>query len=177
VGRASARFIPLAGARRILATVDDVTDQHLLEVERTAGIGSYRAVAEAAKLLLAGHSPVESIASVIPTVRRTGGLSSVLLWNLERQCPQVVDGEPPPEDLGEKLRHGEPLPDGNGVRLGGPDPAAGSVTGWAVPLTPTGHTLILLTSEPLPWTTEALYVEVLTDLATFAANSARGKPD
>jgi PAS domain S-box-containing protein len=172
VGRVTCRFITLAGTRQVLSTVDDVTDQDLLEVERTAGIGSYRAVAQVSKLLLAGRPAVESIASVIPDVRRTGGLTTALLWDLERRCPHVVAGKKPPEDLDERLRCGEPLPGGTVVRIGEPHPPTDAATGWAASLAPVGHSLVLLNREALPATTQALYVEVLTDLATLVASAA-----
>jgi hypothetical protein len=55
------------------------------------------------------------------------------------------------------------------IRIGDPHPAANDASGWAVPLTSVGHSLILLTLEPLPAATQALYVELLTDLATLAS--------
>jgi PAS domain S-box-containing protein len=79
VGQAASRFVALAGTRQLLWTIDDVTEQHVLEVERTAGIGSYRAVTQVSKLLKAGNPTIDSIASILPDIRRTGGLTTALL--------------------------------------------------------------------------------------------------
>jgi len=173
VGQATSRFIPLAGERHLLTTVDDITVQHLLEVERTAGIGCYRAVTQVSKLLKAGSPAVESIASVLPDICTTGELEAALLFDLERRCPHVVAGGQPPGDLDQKLLRGEPLPGGRGVRIScpGPDSEGSTLIGWGVPLASTGQSLVLLTREPVPWTTAALYVEVLTDLSTLAENA------
>jgi PAS domain S-box-containing protein len=171
VGQVTSRFITLAGARLVLSTVDDVTQQERLKVERTAGIGSYRAVAQVSKLLLDGKPVVESLASVIPEIRRTGGLTTVLLWNRERSRAHVVAGEQPPEDLDQMLSRGKPVPGGRVLRITGPHADAGALRGWAVPLASVDHSLILLTFEALPVTTQALYVEVLSDLATMAESA------
>jgi PAS domain S-box-containing protein len=168
VGRMTCRFITLAGARLVLTTVDDVTQQELLRVERTAGIGSYRAVAQVSKLLLDGNPVVESLASVIPEVRRTGGLTTVLLWDHGRRRAHVVAGEQPPKNLDQMLSSGRPVSGGRVLRIAGPQADAHALRGWAVPLASVEHSLILLTLEAPPLTTQALYVEVLTDLATMA---------
>ena len=194
VGQATSRFISLAGTRQLLTTVDDITDQHLLEVERRAGIGCYRAVAQVSKLLKAAKPAVESIAGVLPEIRSTGELTSALLWNLDLGCPEVIAGQQPPGDLGRRLLHGEPLAGTREVQSGGSaldqqvtrgkplagtkavhlggfrDPRALALKGWAVPLPPTAHALILLTHGPVPWATEALYIEVLSDLAALVAS-------
>jgi PAS domain S-box-containing protein len=179
IGEATARIVSLAGTRQLLSTVNDVTRQRHLEVERAAGIGSYRAVAQVAALLLAGGSALESIASVLPEICRTGRLATAIIWDVERQRPEVLAGEQPPEDLDQKLRRGEPIVGGPAVRIGGRTSLAGALAGWAVPLAATGHTLVMLTREALPATTQALYVEVLTDLARFTASStpAREEPE
>jgi PAS domain S-box-containing protein len=169
VGRVTSRYITLAGTRLVLTTVDDVTEQDLLEVERTAGVGAYRAVAQVSRLLLEGRSAVDSIASVIPEVRRTGSLATVLLWDLRRGCLHTVAGEQPPGDLDQELLRGEPLRGGAVLRIGDPQHPADGATGWAAELGPVDHSLILLNREPLPETIQVRYIEMLTDLAALAA--------
>jgi len=169
VGRVTSRYVTLAGMRLVLTTVDDVTEQDRLEAERTAGVGAYRAVAQVAKLLLAGRSAVDSVAGVIDEVRRTGSLATVLLWDLQRGCPHKVAGEQPPGDLAQELPRGEPLPGGAVLRIGDPQRPADGAAGWAAELAPAPLSLIVLNREPLPEAIQVRYVEMLTDLAALAA--------
>jgi hypothetical protein len=166
LGEATARFISLAGTRRLLATVDDVTEQHRLDDERAAGVTAYRAVTQLAVLLLGGHPVLKSIGSVLPELRRSGGFQTTLLWNLKLGRPVVADGDKPPHELGRELSRGQPLPEGV-VRLG---PAArGAATGWAVQLASTGHSVILLGPASHSPSTQALFTGMLADLAALAS--------
>jgi PAS domain S-box-containing protein len=128
LGEATARFISLAGTRRLLATLDDVTEQHRLDDERAAGVTAYRAVTQLAVLLLGGQPVLKSIGSVLPELRRSGGFQTALLWNVKLGRPAAADGDKPPRELSGELLRGQPLPDSVVVRLG----PARAATGWAV---------------------------------------------
>jgi PAS domain S-box-containing protein len=167
LGEAAARFIPLTGTRRLLATVNDVTEQHRLDDERAAGVTAYRAVTQLAVLLLGGHPVLKSIGSVLPELRRSGGFQTALLWNLKLGRPAAADGDKPPRELSGELLRGQPLPGGVVVRLG---PAArGAATGWAVPLTSIGHSVILLGPASHSPSTQTLFTRILADLAALAS--------
>ena len=169
LGEATARFVALAGARQMLTTVDDITEQHRLDAERTASVTAYRAVTQVAALMLAGRPVVESISSVLSELRRSGGFGTALVWDLKRGRPLVVDGDQPPDELERELQRGQQLPDDGVMRLGATRSARNTVTGLAVPLASIGHSVILLSTEPPPASTQALFAGVLTDLATVAS--------
>jgi PAS domain S-box-containing protein len=164
VGEASARFISLAGTRQLLATVDDVTREHLLDAERAASVKAYRAVAQLAVLLLAAQPVLESIGSVLPELRRSGEFATALLWDRDRALAVVVDGERPPNGLERQLARAQPLRDEGVVRLG-PSGITSGLSGWAVPLPRTGHSVILLATEPPAPSMQTLFTGVLGDLA------------
>ena len=165
LGQATARFISLAGTRRLLATVDDVTEQHRLDDERAAGVTAYRAVTQLAVLLLGGKPVLKSIRSVLPELRRSGGFQTALLWNHELGRAVASDGDKPPRELSAELLRGHPMPDGVVVRLG----PAGAATGWAVPLASTGHSVILLGPASHSPSTQTLFTRILADLAALAS--------
>jgi PAS domain S-box-containing protein len=167
LGEASARFISLAGTRRLLTTLDDVTEQHRLDDERAAGVTAYRAVTQLAVHMLGGRPVLKSIGSVLPELRRSGGFQTALLWNLKRACPVAADGDKPPDELGRELLQGQPLPDGVVVRLG--PSTRGAATGWAVPLTSIGHSVILLGPASHSPSTQTLFTSILADLAAIAS--------
>jgi PAS domain S-box-containing protein len=164
LGQASARFISLGGTRQLLATVDDVTREHLLDAERTASVKAYRAVAQLAVLLLGGQPVLESIGSVLPQLRRSGEFATALLWDLDRGLAVVVDGERPPNGLERQLARVRPLHGEGVVRLAPSDSTSG-LTGWEAPLPGTGHSVILLAAEPQPPPMQTLFTGVLGDLA------------
>jgi PAS domain S-box-containing protein len=169
VGETTARFINLAGTRQLLSTVDDVTEQHRLDAERTTTLMAYGAITQLAALLLAGQPLIESVATVLPQLRRCGDFASALFWDIQNGRPFALDGEEPSGELEQLLLDGRPLPDSPVVRLGAPRSAKDSVSGWAVPLRFSGHSIVLLATEPLPPSTEAILANVLTDLATVAS--------
>jgi PAS domain S-box-containing protein len=176
VGEARAHFISLAGSKLLLATFDDVTEEHRLDAERTASVNAYRALARLAAQLLAARPALESVGSVLAELRVGCGLATALLWDLGRGCPAVVFGDRPPEDLDRQLARGQPL-DGHGVvRLGAASPT-GAATGWAVPLPSIGHSVILLAAEPAPASMQALCAGVLEDLATLLGRAEGGGHD
>lgn len=167
LGEATARFISLAGTRRLLATLDDVTEQHRLDDERAAGVTAYRAVTQLAVLLLGGNPALESIGSVLSELRRSGGFQTALLWSLELGRPVAADGDKPPRELSSELLGGQSLQDGVVVRLGAD--AHSYATGWAVPMTSLGHSVILLGPASHSPSTETLFTSMLTDLAALAS--------
>jgi PAS domain S-box-containing protein len=172
IGETTSRFISLAGTRQLLSTVDDITEQHRLKDERTASIAAYRAVTQLAVVLLGGRPVLESIGSVLPELRRSGGFQTALLWDLERGRPVATDGDKPPRELDRELLRGQPLAGESVVRLGSARPARSAVTGWAVPLASVGHSVILLAAETPSASTQALFAGVLADLATLASTAA-----
>jgi PAS domain S-box-containing protein len=176
VGEATARFISLAGTRQLLATIDDVTEQHRLDDERAASVKAYRAVSQLAVLLLAAHPALESIVSVLPELRLSGQFATALLWDLDRDCPAVVDGEPPPDGLDQQLARARPLSGEGVVRLGAAS-LTGGFTGWAVALPSIGHSLILLAAESPPASMQALFAGVLADLARLLRRAEDGGHD
>lgn len=172
IGNLSAHLLSIAGTTQVLSTIDDVTEQYVLETDQTAGVGFYRAVTEVSKLLLSGGAAIDSIASVLPTIHSTSQLTSVLLWNLEDNRPLELLGEPPPEGLGSKLRGAVLATDGAVVaRIGVPGAADGVLSGWAVRIPSEGLALVLLTREQISATAQGLYHEALSDLASLAGRS------
>ncbi len=174
VGNLRAHLLSLAGANQVLSTIDDITELDTLETDQTAGVGFYRAVAEASKLLLSGRQAIESIASVLPTIHRSGPVTSVLLWNLEDNCTHELVGDPPPGDLRVKLADDALARNAGVARIGNPGLADGRVSGWAVGLPDGRLALVLLTTEQISTVAQALYEEALADLAILA--SAAGAP-
>ena len=176
VGEATARFISLAGSRQLLATVDDVTEEHRLDAERAASVKAYRALSQLAVLLLAAHPALESVGSVLPELRLSGDFATALLWDIDRDCPAVVDGDRPPEGLDRQLAGGRPLSGDGVVRLGAARPT-GAAAGWAVPLPSIGHSVILLAAEAAPASMQALFAGVLADLARLVQHARDGGRD
>jgi PAS domain S-box-containing protein len=169
VGETTARFITLAGTQQLLSTVDDVTEQHRFDAERTATLAAYRAITKLGVLLLAGKPLLESITSMLAELRRSGGFSTALLWDLEQRHPVALDGDQPPPALELQISRGH-SPPSSGVRiLSGSGALDGAeVSGWEVALRSTGHALILLSPERLPSSTRTLFTGVLADLAALA---------
>jgi PAS domain S-box-containing protein len=170
VGETTARFITLAGTRQLLSTVDDITERHRLDAERTATLTAYRAITQLSVLLLAGRPVLESIESILPELRRSGEFATALLWDLEHRRPIALDGDQPPPELDREISHGRSSTGNEVLRLGGSGAARPATSGWAVTLGATGHSVILLASEPPA--TQALFAGVLADLATLASASS-----
>jgi PAS domain S-box-containing protein len=169
VGETTARFIALAGTRQLLSTVEDVTERHRLDAERTATLTAYRAITQLAVLLLAGQPLLDSARSVLAQLRRSGEFTTALLWDLERGRSVTVDGDQPPPELDRYIARAQ-SPTGAVIPLLSGSGAPGlAVSGWAVPLGSTGHALILLSTEPPSKSAHALFTELLTDLATLAS--------
>jgi len=166
----SAYLVTLAGTAQMLSTVDDVTEQHLLEIERGAGIGCYRAVTRVSKLLKSGGGPVESVATVLSDMHQSGRLSSVLLWDVGGRRPHAVAGEAPPRDLADRLEQETPAGDETVMEVGDPSSAGDTPAGWAVLLPSTGLALVLLTRASISTVAQALYEQVLRDLAELVTS-------
>jgi PAS domain S-box-containing protein len=165
VGEASARPVSLAGTRQMLCTVDDVTEQHILNAEQSGTLTAYRALTRLAEALFAGHPPLQSIELILPDLRLSGGFTTALLWNVSDQVPTLLDGDPPPPGLDGELSRAEQLPGGVVMRLDGAHFPVGIAMGWALPLAHIGYTVVLLSSEAPPRSTQSLIADALTDLA------------
>jgi PAS domain S-box-containing protein len=176
VGEASAHPVPLAGTRQMLCTVDDVSDRHI-HAERSGSLTAYRALTRLAEELFAGRPLLESIERILPDLRLSGGFTTALLWNVSDGVPTIVDGDPPPRGLDGALSHAEPLPDGVVMRLECGHFPSGIAMGWALPLAHIGYTLVLLSAQTPPRSTQSLIADTLTDLATLerTAGDARAR--
>jgi PAS domain S-box-containing protein len=172
IGETTTRFIALAGTQQLLSTVDDVTEQHRLDAERTTTLTAYRSLTQLSVLLLAGRPVLESIESILPELRRSGEFATALLWDLEHRRPIAVDGDQPPPELERDISHGQSPTGKEVVRLGGSGATRHATSGWAVPLGATGHLVILLASESPAPSTQALFASLLADLATLASGSS-----
>jgi PAS domain S-box-containing protein len=169
VGEATAHFISLAGNRQMLTTVDDITVQRALRAERNGRLTAYRALTQLAALMVAGRSLLESIAKILPELRRSGGFQTALLWDVVRRRPSLVEGDQPPSGLEQELLNAEQLPGGLVTRFESANPANGTVVGWAVPLASTDNLVVLLAVELPSVSMQALIADVLADLATLAS--------
>jgi PAS domain S-box-containing protein len=167
VGEASAQLVSLAGTRQMLCTVDDVTEQHVLNAERSGGLTAYRALTRLAEDLFAGRAALESIARILPDLRLSAGFTTALLWNASDEVLSVVDGAPPPSGLSRELSRAERLPGSAVMRLDGAHLPEGIAMGWALPLAHAGHTVVLLSAEAPPPSTQSLIADALTDLAAL----------
>ena len=101
IGEATARFISLAGTRRLLATLDDVTEQHRLDDERAAGVTAYRAVTQLAVLLLGGQPVLKSIGSVLPSFVAAAGFRRPCCGTSSWGAPS------PPTDISRRVSSAE----------------------------------------------------------------------
>lgn len=167
VGEASAQLVSLAGTRQMLCTVDDVTEQHVLNAERSGSLTAYRALTRLAENLFAGRAPLESIERILPDLRLSAGFTTALLWNVSEEVPTVVYGDRPPSGLDRELARAEQLPGGVVMRLDGAHFPNGVAMGWALPLAHVGYTVVLLSSEPPPASTQSLIADTLADLSTL----------
>jgi PAS domain S-box-containing protein len=171
VGATTARFIALAGTQQLLSTVDDITEQHRLDAELTSTLAAYRALNQLATLLLSGQPVIESLQTILPDLRRSGPFTTALLWHNNDARPVFVDGDQPPPQLHHELQQDQNLPTNGVIHLGdGRHP--GALTGWAIPLAITEHTIILLSHDIAPPTGHTPLADVLADLATLASNHA-----
>ncbi len=182
VGEVTARFVGLAGTTQLLATVDDVTEQHRLDCERASTLAAYRAVTHAGALMLAGNSALDSLLGILPELRDSGGFATVLLWKHGAGAPAFLDGEPvQPRLLSELGRHH------NGsspqvTRLQ-PSAGAGSSGGWLARLAALEHSVVLLEQGPPREVGHEVFADALKDLVDLMCGEAvplagsEGAPD
>jgi hypothetical protein len=159
VGRAAVRLVELAGAKRLLTTVDDVTEEHRLDAERTAVVGAYRAVTAHATRLLAGSTVSDSLREVLGPLREGADLRSAVLLDGEHML--AFDGEPPAADLPRRVARARPLADATGVSRSGR-------TGLVALPPGTAFALVLITRVPLGPAAESLFACVLADLVAVS---------
>jgi PAS domain S-box-containing protein len=159
VGRAAVRIVELAGAKRLLTTVDDVTEEHRLDAERTAVVGAYRAVTAHATRLLAGSTVSDSLQEVLGPLREGADLRSAVLLDGEQVL--AFDGEPPAADLPRRVARARPLADATGVSRSGR-------TGLVALPPGTAFALVLITRVPLGPAAESLFACVLADLVAVS---------
>jgi PAS domain S-box-containing protein len=165
VGEASAQPVSLAGTRQMLCTVDDVTEQHVQNMEQGGSLTAYRALTRLAGDLFAGRPALESIGRILPDLRLSGGFTTALLWNVDDAAPAVVDGDPPPPGLDGELSRAKELSGGVVMRLDAAHLPSEVAMGWALPLAHAGYTLVLLSAEALPLSRQSLTADSLRDLA------------
>jgi hypothetical protein len=151
----------------MLCTVDDVTEQHVVNAEQSGSLIAYRALTRLAADLFAGRPAPESIERILPDLRRSGGFTTALLWNPSALAPTVVDGDPPPPGLDGELSRAEQLPGGVVMRLDATHLPAGIAMGWALPLAHADCTVVLLSSAAPTESAQSLIVDALTDLANL----------
>jgi PAS domain S-box-containing protein len=175
VGESSARFVVLAGNRQMLATVDDITRRHRLEAEREAITAAYSALGQLAADLLAGRAVIESIAAILPELRRSGEFATGLVWDSAEERPVLVDGDPPPPDLDRELQHDRPVSCGSVVRLEAQRLAGRAVTGWAAPLAAGDHTVVLLCGGSPANFSQLAFADVLAGVARIVSASTPGR--
>jgi PAS domain S-box-containing protein len=159
IGRAAIKRVELAGAARLLTVIDDISEAHRLDAERSAGVDAHRAVIAHAARLLAGADPDASLREALPALRASGGFRTAAL--AEGGQVQATDGEPPPADLERIVARGTPIRGSAGVsRIAG---GAGLAARLAA------RSLVLLADAPCePWV-ESLFAGVLADLAAVTA--------
>jgi PAS domain S-box-containing protein len=170
VGEASAQFIALAGTRQMLTTVDDITEQHRLDTERSSTLTTYRALNQLAVLLLAGKPIADSISSILPDLRRSGDFNTALLWHDTHAHPVSIDGDQPPPHLARELQRRQTTAAGKITCLEGDQH---SLNGWIAPLVTIEHTIVLLSHSSPPLSTHTLFADVLADLTTLIASNKR----
>lgn len=170
VGQTTARFIALAGTRQLLSTVDDITEQHRLDTERSSTLTAYRALNQLAVLLLAGQPLAESISSILPDLRQSGNFDTALLWQDTYAYPVSIDGDQPPPQLTRELQRRQTTAAGKVTRLEG-DRRPGLLDGWIAPLATIQHTIVLLSHDAPPPSTHTLFTDVLADLTTLTLSS------
>ncbi|MCW3032431.1 MAG: hypothetical protein QOK19_246 [Solirubrobacteraceae bacterium] len=166
-GEVSAQPVSLAGTRQMLCTVDDVTEQHVLNAEQGGSLIAYRAMTRLAADLFAGRPAPESIERILPDLRLSGGFTTALLWNPSALAPTIVDGDPPPPGLDGELSRAEQLPGGVVMRLDATHLPAGIAMGWALPLAHADCIVVLLSSAAPTVSAQSLIVDALTDLANL----------
>ena len=91
-GEASASLISLAGSTQMLSTIDDITETRRAALERDGSLIAYRAVAEVAAQILAGQTPYESVARILPALRRCGEFTTAVLWKPDLATVAAADG-------------------------------------------------------------------------------------
>ena len=176
VGEATCRYITIAGTRQMLTTINDVTEQHILTIDQSAGANCYRAFTKMSKLLLAGEPPLDSLATVLPEIAASAMPATVLLWNIASETPHDVAGAPPPASLAQSLADVAQSSDGRATRLEDPAIAADRLLGFAAAIPATGHLLVLLARESCSPLSQSLYLEVLSDLADLVGSAAQSTP-
>jgi PAS domain S-box-containing protein len=168
IGEGVAHSVLLAGSRRLLSTVDDVTEQHQLQAERAAVTAAYAVLGQLAADLLAGRPLIESVGAILPELRSSGAFATALVWDAEQRCAVGRDGQEPPPGLHRGLLRGQPSSSGV-LRLGADRPPDHGLGGWAVPLSASGHWVILLGGPSPACFSQGVFADVLAGLAMIAS--------
>lgn len=172
VGETTSHLLAPAGTQRLLSTVDDITEQHQLQAQRTAGEGAYRAVTRLAARLLGGDSVIESVGGALPELRRSGEFETALLWDARRGRPLSFDGEQPPHALERELLRARPVSGSGVLRISVPSQDSDELSGWALALAASDCIVILLGAGSPPGSSQELFPGVLAELAAVVSASA-----
>jgi len=168
-GETSASLISLAGSPQMLSTVDDVTEERRVGLERTASLIAYRAIARLSVHALLGRPILESLADVLPDLRRSGDFNTALLWESEAGRAVQWDGESPSAALGCELEGAQLTADGDVRVMNAARGADVPEIRFAIELPGVGHAVVLLSDRVLAPSAQALIADVLTDLATVVS--------
>jgi PAS domain S-box-containing protein len=169
VGEVTARLVGVSGATQLLATVDDVTEQHRLDGERVSTLAAYRAVTRAGTLMLAGHSVLDALVGILPDLRHSGEFATALLWDGGREAPGFLDGEPPCPQLEPELQRQHVLGCEGAVKRLRVSADAGSAEGWIAYVEGLDRSMVLLDGESATGSRQQVFADVLADLLALAS--------
>jgi len=166
-GEATARFVSVSGRMVLLTTVEDVTERRRLDVELGGTRAAYRAIAKLCATLGRGESLLVGVERILPELRALGGFATAMIWDGREGRTAAVDGVEDVGGLKAALEVAEPVDGGAATRFGLTREGE-TCAGWAVPLTPDGHVLVLISPKRLQPATQKLVAGLLDDLTDVA---------
>ena len=168
-GETSATLISIAGRPLVLATIDDITQKRRIGLEHTGALIAYEALITLAAETLRGRPLIESVAAMLPALRRCGEFDCALLWDPTTASPTLVDGEVSWPDLARAVANARQSAVGE-VRLLVPSSTGdGADIGFLQALPAIGQSVVLLSSRALPLSAQTLVSTVLSGLATIVS--------